>query len=155
MPPIIPAAAALLVAASSASAHHGFTGRYDVSAPLWVEGEVVRAYFGRPHAEIAIRTAPDLSPPVQTPEIGAGRDVIDPGALAVRDDTRGREVEVELPPLRMFFDLGRRVAVGDRIAVIAFRNCEAPHQLRGQWVRPADGPPVVRGGTVQYQVRGC
>jgi len=136
-------------------AHHGFTGRYDISQPLWIEGEVTRVYFGQPHPEVTIRTPNDLSAPSSAPDLTGAAGVIRPQALSVREDSRGREIVVEFPPIQAFFSLGSRVARGDRVAVIAFRNCEAPHQIRGQWIQPAIGAPVARNGRVQYQVDGC
>ncbi len=140
---------------SSVRAHHGFTGRYDVSQPLWIEGEITRVYFGQPHPLVTIRTNSKLTTPAQTPDLAGAGDVIAAGAIVVRADTRGQDVRIEFPPVRMFFELGDRITVGDRVAVIAFRNCESPHQLRGQWIRPARGVPVARAGRVQSQVQGC
>ena len=147
--------ALLISGVSAALAHHGFTGRYDISAPLWIEGEVTKVYFGQPHAELTIRTSADLSLPDAAPDLAGADDVITAQALAVREDTKAREIEIEFPPIRIFFDLGSSVSVGDRVAVIAFRNCEPPHQLRGQWIKPQDGAPVARSGRLQYQVEGC
>ncbi len=151
---LIICAAAVTISLPSA-AHHGFSGRYDISRPIWIEGVVTRAYFGQPHAELTVRTDQALRLPSSLPDLAGAGDIIEGGALQVRDDTRGREVSVEFPPISAFFGLGRRVSAGDRVSVIAFRNCEAPHQLRGQWVQPATGTPVARSGRVQSQVRGC
>lgn len=145
----------LAALAAPASAHHGFTGRYDASRPLWIEGVVTRAYFGQPHAEVVIRTEPTLAPPTTRPALGSAADIIGDRPLEVRADTRGRVVRIEFPPVAAFFALGTSVSVGDRVAVIAYRNCEAPHQLRGQWIRPESGRPTVRSGRVQAQVEGC
>jgi hypothetical protein len=140
---------------TTAFAHHGFTGRYNIAQPVWIEGEVVRVYFGQPHPLVTVRTAANMSAPTQRPALGAAADSIGDRALVVRADTRGREVRIEFPPVQMFFDLDRKVAVGDRVAIIAFRNCNAPHQLRGQWIQPKTGNAIARGGRVKYQVEGC
>lgn len=142
-------AALLSLAALTAGAHHGFTGRYDASQPLWLAGEVTRVYFGQPHPEVTIRVPQALAAPGAAPTGDAGP------APRVRPDTLGRELKIEFPPLRPFFDLGSRVRPGDRVSVIALRNCEPPHQLRGQWIQPALGEPVERRGRVQYQVERC
>ncbi|MEM8625173.1 MAG: hypothetical protein AAGG47_16845 [Pseudomonadota bacterium] len=68
----------------------------------------------------------------------------------------GRKVEVEFLPVARFFALEGRVEVGDRIALVVLRNCEAPHQLRAQWVAAPEGPPVIREGTMQTEeLGGC
>jgi hypothetical protein len=138
-----------------AQAHHGFTGRYDVSQPLWIEGQVRDAYFGQPHPTLTIATPQTLAAPANRPELTAISDVIASSKLVVRDDTLGQTITIEFPPTRAFFNLGSAVKVGDTVRVVAFRNCEAPHQLRGQWVLPETGPAIARSGRVQYQVEGC
>ncbi len=152
---LVALAAAAVLATSPTSAHHGFTGRYDVSQPLWLEGEVTRIYFGQPHPVVTLRTSPALALPTAAPDLAGAGDVIAEGALAVRPDTLGRELTVEFPPIQAFFALARSVMVGDRVAVIAFRNCDAPYQLRGQWIRLRTSTPVAISGRVQYQVEAC
>lgn len=136
-------------------AHHGFTGRYDLSAPIWLEGSVTEVYFGQPHPEITLQTDDELSLPTGELDLAGARDTIDIGLLSVRPDTRSRAVTVQFPPVAVFFELGSSVSVGDRIAIIAFRNCGEPHQLRGQWLRLNTAEPVARPGRVSYQVDGC
>jgi len=82
-------------------------------------------------------------------------DMIGNRVLEVRADTRGQEVRIEFPPVGSFFGLGRIVSVGDRVAVIAYRNCNAPNQLRGQWIIPKTGAPVAYAGQAQQEVEGC
>lgn len=75
--------------------------------------------------------------------------------LSYWDAALGTSIEIEFPPVDRFFELEGRIRPGDRIAVIALRNCEAPHQLRGQWIAPPDGPAVVREGRMQSEIDGC
>ena len=147
----------LAIAPSLVTAHHGFSGRYDLSTPLWIEGVVVQAYFGRPHATVTLRTPADMALPSPQPDPAIARDVIDVSRLTVRPDTRGRELLIEFPPVSQFFGMDGKLAIGDRISVIAFRNCDAPHQLRGQWILAAgaDAQPVARAGRLSYQVERC
>lgn len=147
----------LLLVPAVAMAHHGFTGRYDLSQPVWIEGEVIQAYFGQPHPTLTIRTPSDLAPPARRPDPGAARSTIAVDRLAVREETRGRDVVIEFPPIPAFFNLGDSVTVGDRVALIAFRNCEAPHQLRGQWLQPGrpNAAAVMRSNRQSYQVERC
>lgn len=148
-------AAAALLSGAAASAHHGFSGRYDVSKPLWIEGEVTKAYFGQPHAELGIRTPADLGPPQQAPELAGGEKIIRAEAIQVRPDTRGRVVEVELPPTRAFFDLRDAIKVGDRVAVIAIRNCDAPYEMYTQWIRAPGGAVAAQTLRLSFMLPGC
>lgn len=129
--------------AGTAMAHHGFTGRYDRSTPIYLTGEVTRADFGYPHAEITLRLTDGSAPQAALTEF--------PGLVTM---TEG-EVTVELPPVRIFNALDGRVRVGEPVEMVVLRNCEAPHQLRAQWVDPADGEPVLRASRLQEEVDGC
>ena len=51
----------LLIAPSAVLAHHGFGGRYDRAAPIYLEGFVETAHFGYPHAELTLRIDPEAS----------------------------------------------------------------------------------------------
>lgn len=135
---------------TTALAHHGFSGRYDDARPIYVEGEVITASFRRPHPVIELRVDEDLSPPAGLPEGAEFADL-----LEVREEDRGRIIDVEYPPVNLFFGLEGRISAGDRIATIVFQNCRPPHQLRGQWIRLADGTAVVRRGRMQSEDAGC
>lgn len=148
-------ALSLSTASEDASAHHGFGGRYDLARPLWIEGVVKQAYFGQPHAEIAIEVPAGITVPRTAPDLASAASFLDVTALAVRADTAGRVVKIELPPTQQFFRLGNQVKVGSTIAVIVVRNCEPPHQLNGQWLRLASGEIVARSGAMSYMVKGC
>lgn len=145
----------VILASNIASAHHGFSGSYDLSRPIWIEGTVVASYFGQPHAELTIRTPADLAAPSSRPDLAEAAAFLDAGALAVLPETRGRTIKLELPPTQQYFGLGPRVALGDRIAAVAVRNCERPHQLNVQWLRLADGEIVARSGAMNYMVKSC
>lgn len=147
----------LLFMPLAANAHHGFTGRYDLSAPIWLEGIVTQAYFGRPHATLTLRTASDMALPARRPDPADAKDTIAIDRLSIREDTSGREIVIEFPPISQFFNLGRSIGPGSKVSVIAFRNCDAPHQLRGQWILAdkAGAQPVTRPGRLSYQVERC
>lgn len=149
------AALSISVMKHSALGHHGFGGRYDLTVPIWIVGEVTEAYFGQPHAELTIRTASDLAVPAVVPDLGMASGFLNAAALAVLPETRGREIVVELPPTQHYFGLGDQVHIGDRVAVVALRNCEEPHQLNGQWLRLANGEVIVRSSPMTYMVQGC
>lgn len=83
---------ALVASVGVASAHHGFTGRYDASTPLWVEGEVVSAHIGPPHIEVRLRTPNTFVAPKRSglPDLdGALRPLTPLPPLSVRTDHQG------------------------------------------------------------------
>lgn len=131
-------------------AHHGFTGAYDSARPIYVAGEVIEATFRRPHPVIEMRVDAELRPPNDILEDSEFADI-----LEVRPEDLGRIIDVEYPPIRLFFDLEGRIAVGDRVETIVYQNCRPPHQLRGQWLRLADGEVIVRHGRMQTEDAGC
>jgi hypothetical protein len=147
--------AAIAALALPVSAHHGNRGRFDVSKPYWVEGVITRVYFGQPHPLIAVRTQKSLAAPAKRPDIGVA-DAIGTRTIGVLPDTRGREVEIEFSAIPLILELDGKIKPGDRIALIVFRNCDAPHQLRGQWLQLGSNAPIARPGPVtRTQVEGC
>lgn len=140
----------LATIADAALAHHGFEGRYDISRPIYLDGFVRSASFRPPHPTLSLAIRADLRRPESLLDGEEfARD------LVVREEDRGRTLDVEFPPVRLFFDMAGRLAIGERIAIVAYRNCSPPSQLRGQWVRLADGTTFVRKGRMQSEVRGC
>lgn len=138
-----------------AHAHHGFVGRYDLAAPVWIEGVVVKAYFGYPHSELTIRIPRDVVLPSPPTDIGPAANFLDAQALTIPDDIRGRTVIVELPPTRQYATLGDRIREGDTISAVALRNCEPPHQFNVQWLRLPNGEVESRATAMSYMVEGC
>lgn len=129
-------------------AHHGFGGRYERGRPIWAIGTVEAAYFGQPHAEITLR-----------PDTAARKGAL---ANAVAEFQEGLSrllsdapLEIEFPPVRLFFSLDGRVTVGDRVEVITLRNCIPPHQLRAQAIRLSSGEWIVRAGRMQTETETC
>lgn len=138
--------AAALALALPALAHHGFTGRYDTTTPLYLQGEVTSAVWGYPHAVLEMTLAADATVPAGLADtFGAG--------LAPLTDAD--TVTVEFPPVAEFNDLEDRIASGDSIAMVVLRNCDPPNQLRAQWVAPSQGEPVLRSRAWQDEVAGC
>jgi hypothetical protein len=99
---------------------------------------------------ITLAVATDAARPSALPEAEEFME-----RLVLREEDRGASVEIEYPPIALFFDLASRIREGDALSTIALRNCLAPHQLRGQWIRLADGSTVLRRGRMQSGVEGC
>lgn len=144
-----------VVLAGIAHAHHGFDSRYDMAAPIWIEGNVVEAYFGNPHSELTVRIADNTELPSPSPDLGPAASFLDAQALTIPEDISGHTIVLELPPTRQYSTLGDKITEGDSIAAVAIRNCEPPHQLNVQWLRLPDGSVESRGGTMSYMVEGC
>jgi hypothetical protein len=152
---VAPALVLGLVLAGGARAHHGFDARYSLAAPIWIEGVVVEAYFGHPHSELTVRVSNDIALPAPPPDLGPAASFLDAEALTIRKDIIGRTVVLELPPTSQYSSLGGRIGKADRIAAVAVRNCESPHQLNVQWLQLPDGKVESRTGAMSYMVERC
>jgi hypothetical protein len=147
-----------VVVAQSSTAHHGFDGRYDTSRPIYLEGTVRSARWQAPHSIVEL----DLPKTLMIPSnLGQARNIDrlekrTLQTLVVPQKLLGTTQRLEFPPVgSMVNPLRNRLRSGNRMAAIAYRNCESPHQLRVQFVRLTDGTTVVRPGTVQTEVNGC
>ncbi|WP_246333217.1 hypothetical protein [Aureimonas mangrovi] len=143
-------AALALGVAGAARAHHGVTGQYDAATPIVLSGTLTAAAFSPPHPMLSIQV--DTNEP---PAFVVGRPDEYFGPAVVRPEDVGPVREVELSPVRMFYDLADQLSVGDRVVVVALRNCLAPHQLRSTWLRLSDGTVVSYTGDWAPGVDGC
>ncbi|MCV9947601.1 DUF6152 family protein [Rhizobium sp. BT-175] len=141
---------ALALSGSAVSAHHGVTGRYDTSKPIVLAGVVARTTFSPPHPVISVRV--EAADPAS---VKADRPDEFTGPFIVRPDDVGQVREIEFSPVQTFFDLGDRVRVGDRVLVLALRNCLPPHQLRSSWIQLADSEVVSYAGGLHRRAHGC
>ena len=62
---------------------------------------------------------------------------------------------MEFSPVGNFYDLRDRLAVGDRVTVLALRNCLPPHEIRSSWIQLGDGAVVSYEGGLHVRVDGC
>ena len=147
--------------ATSADAHHGFSGRYDRSKPLWVAGNITQATYNQPHALINIEPAAPAPPPADLLSLSAdayqrlgGRDVV----------TRSQPIAVSGPGILtlllnpvMTSDVGVRgspPARGQDVGAIVYRECSTG-ELRVQLLRMSASDVVVRDSARQREVDGC
>jgi hypothetical protein len=135
---------------NAASAHHGGTGRYDAGRPVYLKGRVVEARFAPPHPQL--RLAVEAG---QVPALSAAETADFLGEVIVRPGDIGQVRTIEFAPINMYFAMGDRLAVGDRVEVIAMVNCEPPHELRSQWLRLVDGTLLMRTGGNHRKVSSC
>ncbi len=143
-------AATMLGLAGAVFAHHGVTGQYDAATPIVLSGTLTAATFAPPHPVLAVRV--DTA---ELPGFDVGRTGEYFGPAVVRSEDVGEVREVELSPVRMFYDLADRLSIGDRVLVVALRNCLPPHQLRSTWVRLDDGTILSYTGDWAPGVDGC
>lgn len=141
---------AALVTATVALAHHGRQGAYDISRPIAIEGVVTAASFTPPHPVVTVWV--DARPRAAG---AAGFPGFEGVAAINRAEDAGAVRVVEFSPLPQFMALQGQVAVGQRIQVMVFRNCRGAHDLRGQWVRLADGTTAQRDGRPTSAVTTC
>lgn len=119
------ALALLVLAAPPAAAHHGGTGDYEASRPLYVAGEVVEARYTAPHGTITVRVPSDLEVPQELPgtEELRGYEHWD-GPPAV--EGAGEEREILLPPdiTSQVGSLPEPPGPGDEVSLVAYRRCD-------------------------------
>lgn len=130
-------------------------GRFDDARPIYIEGVVAEAAWTPVRSQFVLRVgAASPAPPGDLPEID---DMSLPVALgdSPARDLLGGAVRIDVPGIPRFRGLPGRIAIGDRIAVIAHRNCNPPHQLRAHWVRLASGAVVKPEDRPRDIVNGC
>lgn len=140
----------LALAAGTAWAHHGVTGRYDTGTPIVIAGTITRATFAPPHPVLSVRV--DAT---ELPALNVDRPDIITGPLVMRPEDAGQVREIEFSPVRMFHELGSELRAGDRVVLIALRNCLAPHQLRSSWIQLPGGRIVSYTGDWAGRTHGC
>jgi hypothetical protein len=151
----------VLAATTPAQAHHGFTGRYDRSNPLYIEGQITQATYQLPHGLITIEPSQPAGPPADLLELSSaayvrlgGRDVV----------TRSRPIEATgggvlvlllTPPMTTeVFNRSAPPSRGEPIGAIVFRECSTG-ELRVQLLRVSATDTIVRAGVLQNEVNGC
>ncbi|ODN68529.1 hypothetical protein [Methylobrevis pamukkalensis] len=140
----------LVLASGIAGAHHGVMGLYDTSTPIVLEGRVTRATFSPPHPVVVVA----VERPTTT-DLGAGRPDEFTGPPVVRPEDVGVERTVELSPVQTFYALWSRIKVGNRVTILALRNCRDPHELRSSWIRLEDGTVVSYDRGLHRKTDGC
>jgi hypothetical protein len=136
--------------AGSAVAHHGVTGRYDASRPILITGIVTATTFSPPHPVLSVRVE---RANVAGGQLGRPDEYF--GPVSARPEDLGQVREVELSPVRMFYDLEAKVKPSDRVTLVALRNCLPPHQLRSTWIRLRDGETLSYSSDWAPGVDGC
>ncbi len=144
--------AALILSSGLVLAHHGVTGRYDSSTPIVLSGTVTRATFSPPHPVLLVR--------IDTAEVTLTAEEVNrpddfAGPFVVRPRDVGQVREIEFSPVSEFYDLADRVSVGDRVSVLALRNCLPSNELRSSWINLSDGQVVSYTGDWARLVAGC
>lgn len=140
----------LVVTSGAATAHHGVSGQYDTGTPIVLAGRITRATFSPPHPVLMVEVE---GGELQVGDVGRPDEFT--GPFVQRPEDLGEVREVEFSPVGTFYDLRDRVAAGDRVVVLALRNCLPPHELRSSWVQLADGEVVSYEGGLHEKVDGC
>lgn len=148
---------ASLMGMNKVEAHHGFTGQYDVSRPLYLQGTVREVRWQSPHSILVLELPKNLKVPSafrqlsQVNELGSDTQI----RLSVPRNLLGTRQRVEFPPLAsMVSPLQNRLQRGNTVQLIVLRNCQAPNQLRVLLARLNDGTTVAQART-SNQVNGC
>lgn len=144
------AAALALLGTVPAGAHHGFTGAYDASRPIFMEGTVQRVTVAYPHVELTLQVTARAQVPGTLPKID---DLGIPELMKLMTSAAPGSYALQVAGLQS--ELEGRIAAGDRIALVALRNCLPPNQHRTRWIRVASGEVVSLSGRTQTEVAGC
>lgn len=138
------------------SAHHGFTGQYDASRPLYLQGTVRQVRWQSPHSTLIVELPKNLEVPLEFRQLSASELGLNTQQrLTVSTNLLGTRSRVEFPPVvSMVAPLRDRLQVGDSIQLVVLRNCQPPNQLRVLLARLTDGTTVARAKTAN-QVNGC
>jgi hypothetical protein len=144
--------------APAASAHHGGTGDYDASRPLYLSGTVTATKYGFPHAVLDIQVPAGLT----APDNLTGLDQLrgnefwngDPIAYGA-----GQRQELLLPPdiTGTIGGMDNRPARGDTVRAIAYQRCAGDDyagELRVQQISFA-GEQLRYEGTITRMTDGC
>ena len=142
--------AMLTVMVGGAGAHHGVTGLYDSSQPILIAGTVTEATFSPPHPVISVQVEA-----AEPPTGDLNRPDEFTGPIQLRPGDIGQVREVEFSPVATFYDLRDRVSVGDRVVILALKNCEPEQQLRSSWITLSDGEVISYTGGLHRKVDGC
>ncbi|WP_163269550.1 hypothetical protein [Chelativorans alearense] len=135
-----------------AAAHHGFTGAYDATSPLYVEGTVEAVTLAYPHVEMTVAVPADIT----VPDVLPGLDVLGiPDAQAKIAPIEADTYDLQMAGTEFVTDLADRIQVNDRVSLVALRNCLPPHEIRSRWIRVASGDVVTVAGETQAEVQGC
>lgn len=137
--------------------HHGFTGQYDVSSPLYLEGTVQEVRWQSPHSILVLELPKNLEVPPKFRQLAQinqlGSDI--QKQLAVPRNLLGTQQRVEFPPVAsMINPLRDHLQNGDSVQLVVLRNCKPPNQLRVLLARLSDGTTVARTRTGNL-VNGC
>jgi hypothetical protein len=144
-----------------AAAHHGFSGRYDRSQPLYAEGVITMSAYSLPHGLITIRPSPPTPPPPDLSTLDersylllGGREVVT--RTRPLEATGGGVLTLLLPPpmTTTVATLPAPPARGDTVGAIVFRECDTG-ELRVQLLRISAQERVLRSGVIQREVDGC
>lgn len=140
-------------------AHHGGSGSYDSSKPLYLKGTVLSARYGQPHGTFKIRVPADLQVPADLGDVARlrGHDTWDAPPSAVG---AGEDRELLLPPdLTAEVDaMARRPGEGDEIAALVYQRCDTrgpwANELRVQMLYASDRVMPYRGTATRF-TDGC
>ena len=117
---------ALLLSAQVGVAHHGNTGIYDFSRPIYVEGEVVATEYAYPHAHIDLVIDGDLTLPAPEElqeynrvEMAEGRSTFSMLQLPQMERV---EVSFDGAFTRILLGEEGRPQVGDRVVAILYER---------------------------------
>jgi hypothetical protein len=129
----------------TAQAHHGWSS-YDLTRPIYVEGEVTEVIWSNPHVEVLLKTAPDLAVPAGFAQTGlpemleqvGGRDSVQNVRVP---SEQGKTWRIEFAPIARMggYNMSRRPETGTRMAFVGYISRTLCDEMRVELVIYADG----------------
>ena len=147
---IIAAGLLTLAFAVPALAHHGFTGAYDASTPIYMQGTVQAVTVAYPHAEMTIQISDTATVPAELTDIS---DLAIENVMEIMTVAEPGTYDLQVSGLQE--ELEGNIAVSDEIALVALRNCLPPNQYRTRWIQLDSGTIASFAGRAQTEVNGC
>lgn len=148
---------ASLLTATPVAAHHGDTGDYDRSAPVWVSGVLLEARVGAPHTVVQVENsgqAPPLTPPASAFELAS---TLGPDVLSLLQAAPEGTVGLLFSPLSRYITAD--LPIGGRIEAIAVPRCDQggpwDGEYRVQWFAVDGVVEVNRDADIVDYVDGC
>jgi hypothetical protein len=124
-----------LVTVVTRSAHHGHTGRYDRSRPVYINGTLAEVDWGYPHAQLTIDIPSGVRLPNDLSRFSELDRLDDRDTVSRLTPAQAGRIEVILPPNIMgdIIPSPDRPERGDRLEAVAYQRCPQGSRYDGEW----------------------
>ena len=156
------AALAAVLPAAPAAGHHGDTGDYDRTHPVYVSGDVTTARYGFPHATLELSVPAGLTPPTDQARFDRLDEMDGRPTLSRLVAAPAGPFTILFPPdlTSQLNNASDRPEAGQRVEAVAYPRCQQGNQYDGehrvQAFATTDGEVLFRNAsTLTRYVDGC